>query len=144
MGALFKSPLLLLAIGAWLLFRSPPGASFDPNATGTYTPPSPGGTTYNPDGSVVIHSTINNARAQAIAEQLYERFYSDLITSDSDILNLLKGLNEADFKMVYEAFGVRPSGLFGFGQDLNLIQWCIKDVSESGIKKLRMQFPTIF
>lgn len=145
MRTIFKSPILMALVGFLLYFFLKKENRNDELYTGgSYTTPLPGGTITNPNGSVTVISTITESKARALSEQLYERLYMDAITSDSDILNLLKGLNEADYKMIYTKFGLKASGLFGIGEDLDLTEYIIKDVSESAVKKLAKLFPSFF
>ncbi len=141
---MFKSPLLWICIAAVLLLG---GNSKDGSLTkgGDYTyNPNMGGEIRNNDGTVTVKSTITKVKAKSIAEQLYHEFYMTLVTTDAPVLALFKGLNEADFAMIYDAFGVVGSGLFGFGRDKDLIEWCISDLSNSALKTLKKQFPEFF
>lgn len=144
---LFKSPILLAIIGYFLYLFMKSRSSQDVQngyATGggyTVAPPTQSPVT-NLDGSVKVFATISKAKSQTLADQLYEELFA--ITSDSKILSLLRGLNEADFIMIDVAFGLRASGIAGFGADLSLAEYIIKDCSASTIKALKKQFPNIF
>ncbi|WP_157485917.1 hypothetical protein [Flavobacterium soli] len=141
---IFLIPLILI----WFFFFRKDDPRDDPayyqQGSGSYTTPpaGAGSTTTNPDGSITVKSTISQAKAEAIARQLDEELFA--ITSDSKILSLFKGLNEADFIMIDKSFGYVRSGIGGFGEALSLVEYLIKDCSVSTIQKLAKQFPSFF
>lgn len=148
-------PILLIFVVAFLLIgkskRGKTGVDgvdvsiFDPpkSVNGVSTVTTSGGT-------VVTGTTINVAKAKVLAEQLFGIFDA-WFTYDSDVLNVLKPLNEKDFKLVFDQFGlhkrdyISPTGSAFLGSDLDLIEWIDKEVTTPASRtKLHKQFPNIF
>ncbi|MBA4155562.1 hypothetical protein [Flavobacterium sp.] len=109
--------------------------------------------TVNPDGSTVQFGmpSINMAKAKGIASRLWDEMGSTFITSESKVMAELAGLNEADYVLIFKAFGMKSydtvfsgSGTF-WGDDYNLTQWLVHEItSTSNIKTLKTNFPNFF
>lgn len=107
----------------------------------------------NPDGSIQGFGlpSINQAKAQGIANRLWDEMGSTFITSEAKVLSELQGLNQADYVLVFDAFGLKPydtifsgSGTF-WGKDQNLTQWISHEItSSSNLAKLKTWFPSFF
>jgi hypothetical protein len=95
--------------------------------------------------------TITKAKAKNIASSLLEKF-NEFFTEEAEVLFLLNGLNEKDFLLVYDSFGVKTKSIFGtfesetsVGAENDLIQWINLDVKTPAMRKrLSNQFPNIF
>lgn len=136
-----SSPLLWFGIALWFLFsKKKPDGGFG-NTGGSFVTPVIRPDIQNPDGSFIIQPTINQAKATSLAYQLHEEF-SEFIPDNSDILNLLKGLNQADYVNVYNAFGLKSVRLTGAH---DLTYWLIEILDNTAdLNKLKQQFPNIF
>lgn len=95
-----------------------------------------------------VYATISTGKATTIATQLKEEFAN--WNSDEDyIVSLFHGLNEADYILIYEAFGLETldpltgaSSIY-LGFDYNLTEWLIH-VLDDEISVLENQFSSIF
>lgn len=138
---IFASPLLWIGVILYFLFsKKSLDGGFNSTGGGFVTPvikPN----IQNPDGSWVIQPTITTAKARSLAYQLHEEF-SEFIPDNSDILTLLKGLNEADYVMVYNAYGEKS---IRFTSSHDLTYWLVEILDNTAdLNKLKKQFPNIF
>jgi hypothetical protein len=128
---LLAIPVLLIL---WLFFKkkSPSTEDFEDNHF-----------TYNGQ-----KATISSGKANSLAIQLKAEF-SKFNSSESLIVSLFLGLNEADYILIYEAFGLmRKDPIFGngsliIGQQYNLTEW-LADVLDDEINDMKEMFPSIF
>lgn len=102
-------------------------------------------------GSKYGTPSITKTKADSISIALREEMGKPYFTSESKLLTLLKGLNEADYIMIFDSFGiVQYSRFFNaetthFGNDFNLTQWLTYEVeSKNGVSQLKKQFPNFF
>lgn len=148
---LLASPLLWAFLGVFYFLsnRKPKGTNlsvFDDNKV-----ESNGSESVQTSSGVIVNgATINIAKAKSKAVELVELFDA-FFSSESDILNVLKGLNKSDFILIYDQFGTtHVRSLFGneaFGSSGSddLIYWLRKEVTSDKYKEqLRDLFPTIF
>ena len=140
---------LLIPILFLLYFLGKNGSSKFGQSGNSYTTPLPGGVTQNPNGTTTISPTITQIRAESIAHQLREELGA-LITSDDIVVNLFKGLNQADFVMIYNEFGtmsrdfLSPQSSVILGTNRDLVWWLVDELSSNHLAKLKKQFPTVF
>ena len=84
---------------------------------------------------VVSGSSLSIEAARIKSEQLYTAM-SDFGTNENLIVQILRTLSVADFKMVYNAFGSKPYLWFGsapswLGQSYDLVAWLDQELSDS-------------
>lgn len=138
------SPIIWIVLGAFYIFnRKPKGTNlsiFDRNENGTATTTS---------GSIITGVTITSAKAKSLSVAIWDEL-NNVFTSESAILNLLKGLNEKDFMLVFDQFGLKDRSLLGaeggyFGSQSDLITWINTEIDDASNKaRLNKQFPNIF
>lgn len=101
------------------------------------------------NGTTIKGATITTTQASVKANQLVVLF-GEFLSSESEILDVFKDLNRADFILIYDKFGKSHQrslfgneGLGSNGEDL--IEWLTKEVtSDKNFYKLQIQFPDIF
>lgn len=99
---------------------------------------------------------ITGSKAESVSSILYNEM-SSLFTSESKIIAELSKLTEADYILVFNAFGLKKYlnyGLTGgsggidvpfFGTEMNLTEWINKEVTQtSNREKLSSLFPNLF
>lgn len=142
MQALFMNPIVWVFLGVYLLLFREKKVSLD-----HFIQPSED----NPDSLNYYgtRATISQAKAGSIASNLKAEMGSSF-TSESKVLGFLIGLNEADYILVYQAFGyfkrdlVAPGSAFLVGTNYDLTEWLTLELSNSGKQRLKQQFPSIF
>lgn len=95
--------------------------------------------------------TITTSKAYSIANQLYDEMYgwTDVDKLGYIILNELGGLNEGDYKLIFEQFGERSVELplsDILGVKWNLTTWLKNELSTDNeyYQALKSMFPNIF
>lgn len=140
---LLASPIVWLILAVIFLFRKPSGTDLDIFANA--------GNTTTSNGTHLTGLTINKAKAKTISSSLLEEF-NKWFTDEAQVIFLLHSLNEKDFMLVYDQFGLVRKGITGndeavlpFGDKLDLIVWINNNVTTTVNKnKLNKQFPNIF
>lgn len=79
--------------------------------------------------------TISMAEAKAIAERQYIAMNRPG-TDEDELFRSLNGLNGADLRLVFEAFGVR--NYFTLRRPLNLFGWYVEELSGYDLKAMRI------
>lgn len=95
--------------------------------------------------------TITTSKAYSIANQLYDEMYgwTDVDKLGGIILNEMGGLNEGDYKLIFEQFGERSVELplsDILGVKWNLTTWLKNELSTDNeyYQALKSMFPNIF
>lgn len=118
-------------LGIKLLSKSPEEQAHDeiirelknkpvPNLPGTNRPPVP---------------TLSKAEAKAIAERQYIAMNRPG-TDEDELFRSLNGLNGADLRMVFEAFGLR--NYFTLRRPLNLFGWYVEELDPTELSAMRI------
>ncbi|MDX9791626.1 MAG: hypothetical protein RBT61_12405 [Candidatus Kapabacteria bacterium] len=95
--------------------------------------------------------TINKVKAQGLAASLTSEMSRFPWSSESKIMAFLNGLNEADYILVFEAFGLKNYDVFTnaeddlFGSPKNLTEWLGYEITGTANKAtLKQWFPNFF
>lgn len=79
--------------------------------------------------------TITNAEAKAIAERQYIAMWRPG-TDENELFRSLNGLNGADLRRLYEAFGMR--NYYNFRRNLDLFGWYVEELDRGELDRMRI------
>ena len=96
-------------------------------------------------------AVITDTQAITTAERLFEAMRSSGTDEDA-IMQALEGINHNDFVKISDAFGTRSyipatgsHPLYDWmGEDLDLVEWLLSELSNSEIKRLKQTLPQVF